>query len=426
MKILRALSDVEAAFHYLHDIGNGSAQVVTASKVNGSFDSATVAARLASWAVRHEVLNVTVHTVHKDTDQEELQLIGQPFLPEQLIILHEDQWFDHQAFFCKEINTPLPRGMLWRLSVIFINGALHLYLTRSHVISDAFSTRELLQSLLEILLWNVSTAQPSTLIPGRVGQPLKRLKAATVPLAIYNREATIPALRHCTLSPITERQTRIHRRTLDRTLTASIIAVCKARGITLNECFAAAFAEAYCSCLGTGQVELYTAINSRRHFGDALATGLGCNIHVLGCGLQVVPVPLDSQALRYRKALSQAGIGWAPSPLRHHALKSKVLRLCVAEHFLGPCITNSGINDFTSAVYRQVDFVETAVNRNIANYSVVLHLSCFRGRLHVLYSYATPAMSDAIVKQIDYQLMTRLGLLETSLPGPHPLLSVAR
>lgn len=425
MKILRALSDVEAGFHYLHEMGNGSTQVVTASRVSGNFDGATLSARLACWAARHEVLNVTVNAVHTDTEQEELIFISKPFQPEQLIVRHEHQRFDHQAFFCEEINTPLRSGWPWRLSAILVRGVLYLYFTRSHVISDAFSTRELLQSLLEILLWNVSTGELSTLIPNRVGQPIKPLKTPPVTGVTQAPGAATTALRHCTISTIAERQTRIHRRLLDRKLSASIITVCKARGITLNECFAAALAEAYSSCLGTMQVELYTAINSRRHFGDALGNGLGCNIHVLSCPLQLTPLPLDSQALRYRNSLSQAGIGWAPSPLRHNALKSKVSQLCAAEHFLGPCITNSGINDFTSAIYRQVDFVETAVNRNVANYSVVLHLSCFRGRLQILYSYASPAMSDAFVKEIDYELMTRLGLLETSLPGQHPLLSVA-
>ncbi|KPB86326.1 Uncharacterized protein AC504_3871 [Pseudomonas syringae pv. maculicola] len=425
MEILRALSDVEAAFHYLLEMGNGSTQVVTALRLKGNFDGAILSARLASWAARHEVLNVTVHTTHTDSEQEELLLIRKPFQPEQLIISHEQQWFDHQAFFCKEINTPLRSGWPWRLSVILVRGALYLYFTRSHVFSDAFSTREVLRSLLEILLWNVSTEKLSTLIPNRVGQPLKQLKTAPLTVATQAHNAATTALRHCSISTIAERQTRIHRRVLDQKLSASIIAVCKARNITLNECFAAALAEAYANCLGTRQVELYTAINSRRHFSDALTNGLGCNIHVLSCSLQIMPLPLDSQALLYRSSLLQAGMGWAPSSLPHKALKSKVSQLCAAEHFLGPCITNSGINDFTSAIDRQVDFIETAVNRNVANYSVVLHVSCFRGRLQLLYSYASPAMSDALVKEIDYELMTRLGLLEASLSGQHSLLSVA-
>ena len=60
MKILRPLSDVEAAFHYMRELGNGSTQVVTAARVNGDFDSTTLSSRLNTWAVRHEVLNVTV------------------------------------------------------------------------------------------------------------------------------------------------------------------------------------------------------------------------------------------------------------------------------------------------------------------------------------------------------------------------------
>ena len=194
----------------------------------------------------------------------------------------------------------------------------------------------------------------------------------------------------------------------------------------MNECFAAALAEAYASSLGIKQVELYTAINSRRHFDEALASGLGCNIHVLKCPMKAMPLPLDSQAIQYRSALSKASSAWAPSPLRYSDIKLKVSELCAADTFLGPCITNSGISDFTSAIYRQVDFVETAVNRNIANYSVVLHLSSFRGRLHLLYSYASPAMPTSIVKEIDYALMTKLGLLETSLPGQQPLARIAQ
>lgn len=425
MKILRTLSDVEAAFHYLQEVGNCSTQVVTASRVNGNFDPAVLSIRLARWAAKHEVLNVAVQSADTQTEEEQLLFIRKPFDPQQLIVRHEDQRFDHQEFFCHEINTQLQSGWPWRLSIILVRGALYLYFTRSHVISDAFSTRELLQSLLELLLWNVSTGHLSTLIPNRVGHALKKPKTAPVAVAVHASDALTPNLRHCTVSSVAQRQTQIRRRMLDRKLSASIIAVCKARGITLNECFAAALADAYANCLGTKQVELYTAINSRRYFGDALANGLGCNIHVLSCALKVTPSPLDSQALCYRTSLLQAGAGWAPSAMRHSAVKSKVSQLCAAESFLGPCITNSGINDFTSAIYREVDFVETAVNRNVANYSVVLHLSCFRGRLQILYSYASPAMSEALVKEIDYGLMTRLGLLETSLPGQHTLLRVA-
>ncbi|MOA14070.1 hypothetical protein D3C78_1341500 [compost metagenome] len=142
--------------------------------------------------------------------------------------------------------------------------------------------------------------------------------------------------------------------------------------------------------------------------------------------MEATPLPLDSQAIRYRSALSNASCDWAPSALRHDAIRLKVAELCGADTFLGPCITNSGVNDFTSAIYRHVDFVETAVNRNIANYSVVLHLSYFRGRLHLLYTYASPAMSDAIVKEIDYVLMTKLGLFESSLPGQHSMIRITQ
>lgn len=424
MMILRALSDVEAAFHYLHEMGNGSTQVVTAVRVSGNFDNVNLLARLTSWAAMHEVLNVTVHSAHPGTEEEELLLIHQPFQPEQLIVRKERKWFDHQAFFSEEINTPLHSHRTWRLSVIQVPGALYLYFTRSHVISDAYSTQELLQSLLETLLWNVVTGRKSTLIPNRVGQSLKQMDGL-VPVTTQTPGGVASVLRHLTTSIVSERQTRIHRRMLDRKLSASIITVCKARGITLNECFAAALAGAYADCLGVREIALYTAINSRRHFHDALSSGLGCNIHVLGSSLQVKPSPLDSQALSYRNALKKASLGWAPSVLRHNAIKLNVAQLCAAKHFVGPCITNSGVSDFTSAIYRQVDFVETAVNRNVANYSVVLHLSCFRGRLQLLYSYASPAMSEGLFKEIDYELMTRLGLLEASLPGHPSLMKVA-
>jgi len=272
------------------------------------------------------------------------------------------------------------------------------------VISDAYSTLELLQSLLEALLWNVVTRRKSTLIPNRVGQLLKQLEGP-VPVTTQTPGGGDSVLRHLTTSTVSERKTRIHRRLLDSKLSASIITVCKARGITLNECFAAALAG--------------------RYFHDALASGLGCNIHVLGSSLHVKPSPLDSQALSYRNALKKTSLGWAPSLLRHNSIKFNVAELCAAKHFVGPCITNSGISEFTSAIYRQVDFIETAVNRNVANYSVVLHLSSFRGRLQLLYTYASPAMSEALFKVIDYELMTRLGLLEASLPGHPPLMKVA-
>ncbi|MFG0542123.1 hypothetical protein ACF8EA_18350 [Pseudomonas sp. YQ_5] len=421
MTILRPLSDVEAAFHYLHEMGNGSGQVVTAARVNGDFDRATLAARLNTWAGRHEVLNVAVHGAHAGTEQETLSLRHKPFESAQMTLRDEQQWVDHQQLFSQALNTPLPHGWPWRLSLILAPGVLYLYLTRSHVISDAYSTRMLLQSLLEILVWNVCTGQQTSLLPNR--REHAQQPSSSAPRA---QSADDTTLRHCVTSPVAERHTRIHRRTLDRTLSSTIITVCKARGITLNECFAAALAEAYASCLGTQQVELYTAINSRRHFAGALASGLGCNIHVLCCAMQATPLPLDSQVVRYRDALAKASQGWAPSLLRHAAIRANVSALCTAETFLGPCITNSGVNDFTSAIYHHVDFVETAVNRNVANYSVVLHLSCFRGRLQLLYSYASPAMSDAFIKEIDYALMTKLGLLETSLPGQLPLLRVAQ
>lgn len=424
MKILRALSDVEATFHYLHEMGNGSTQVVTAVRVSGNFDNVNLLTRLSSWAAMHEVLNVTVHAAHPGTEEEELLLIHQPVQPEQLIVHKEQKWLDHQAYFSEEINTPLHSQRTWRLSVIQVPGALYLYFTRSHVISDAYSTLELLQSLLETLFWNVVTGPKSTLIPNRVGQSLKQMDGP-VPVTTQTPGGGDSVLRHLTKSTVSERKTRIHRRMLDSKLSASIITVCKARGITLNECFAAALAGAYADCLGVSQIALYTAINSRRYFHDALASGLGCNIHVIGSSLQVKPSPLDSQALSYRNALKKASLGWAPSLLRHNSIKFNVAQLCGAKHFVGPCITNSGISDFTSAIYRQVDFIETAVNRNVANYSVVLHLSCFRGRLQLLYTYASPAMSEALFKVIDYELMTRLGLLEASLPGHPPLMKVA-
>lgn len=426
MKILRALSDIEAAFHYMHEMGNGSTQVVTAARVNGDFESTALSAKLRKWAARHEVLNIAIHSSQTDSEHEELFFYRKPYQPEQLTIHQESQGVEHQQLFITEINTPLQADWPWRLSVIIVPKALYIYFTRSHVISDAFTTRVLLQSLLEIILWNVSTGLVTKLIPNRSKQPLKRVTAApagesTLPLGIASNSQ-----RHCTISPIAGRQTKILRRTLDRKLSAAIITTCKARGITLNECFAAALAEAYASSLGIKQVELYTAINSRRHFDEALASGLGCNIHVLKCPMKAMPLPLDSQAIQYRSALSKASSAWAPSPLRYSDIKLKVSELCAADIFLGPCITNSGISDFTSAIYRQVDFVETAVNRNIANYSVVLHLSSFRGRLHLLYSYASPAMPTSIVKEIDYALMTKLGLLETSLPGQQPLARIAQ
>ncbi|WP_277374784.1 hypothetical protein [Pseudomonas sp. AA-38] len=414
MKILRPLSDVEAAFHYLHELGNGSTQVVTAARVNGDFNSTTLSTRLSTWVARHEVLNVAVHRSCTGNGQEILGFVHKPCKPEQMTLHHEPQWVDHLQVFDQQINTPLQDGWPWRLSLILAPGALYLYFTRSHVISDAYSTHLLLQSLLEILVWNVCTGQPSTLLPSRCEQPLK--STSTPARAVPEKVAT--ALRHHTMSRIDQRRTRIHRRSLDRTLSASIITACKMRSITLNECFAAALAEAYASCLGTQQVELYTAISSRRYFDSALASSLGCNIHVLSCPMLATPLPLEAQALRYRSALSKASVGWTPSQLSHAAIRSKVSAQCTAETFIGPCITNSGVNDFTSAIYQWVEFVETAVNRNVANYSVVLHLSCFRGRLQMLYCYANPAMSDSLVKEIDYTLMTKLGLLETSRPAP--------
>lgn len=426
MEILRALSDIEAAFHYMHEMGNGSTQVVTAARVNGDFESTALAAKLGKWAARHEVLNIAIDSSQTDSEQEELFFFRKPYQPEQLTIHQESQVVEHQQLFIKEVNTPLKADWSWRLSVIIVPEALYIYFTRSHVISDAFTTRVLLQSLLEIILWNVSTGLVTKLIPNRSKQPLKRMTAAPVTDSTLPAGIAPTAQRHCTISPIAGRQTKIHRRTLDRKLSAAIITTCKTRGITLNECFATALAEAYASSLGIKQFELYTAINSRRHFDEALASGLGCNIHVLRCPMKAMPLPLDSQAIHYRSALSKASSAWTPSPLRYSDIKLRVSELCAADTFLGPCITNSGISDFTSAIYRQVDFVETAVNRNIANYSVVLHLSSFRGRLHLLYSYASPAMSDSIVKEIDYALMTKLGLLETSLSGQHPLVRIAQ
>lgn len=426
MEILRALSDIEAAFHYMHEMGNGSTQVVTAARVNGDFESTALSAKLGKWAARHEVLNIAIDSSQTDSEQEELFFFRKPYQPEQLTIHQESQRVEHQQLFITEINTPLQAGWPWRLSVVIVPEGLYIYFTRSHVISDAFTTRVLLQSLLEIILWNVSTGLVTKLIPNRSKQPLKRVTASPA------GESTLPfgiapnSQRHCTISSIAGRQTKILRRTLDRKLSAAIITTCKARGITLNECFAAALAEAYANSLGIKQVELYTAINSRRHFGEALASGLGCNIHVLKCPMEAMPLPLDSQAIHYRNELSKASSSWAPRPLRYSDIKLKVSELCVADTFLGPCITNSGISDFTSAIYRQVDFVETAVNRNIANYSVVLHLSSFRGRLHLIYSYASPAMYDSIVKEIDYEVTTKLGLLETLLPGQHSLVRIAQ
>ncbi|MCU1717265.1 hypothetical protein [Pseudomonas sp. 5P_3.1_Bac2] len=425
MKTLRVLSDVEATFHYLHAMANGSTQVVTALRVRGNFDSNTLSARLTDWAARHAVLNIAVQSSHTDTEQEQLHFTAQPYQAKQLSVRHEHQWFDHPACFSEELNTPLHSAWQWRLSAVIQAGALYLYFTRSHVISDAFSTRQLLQSLLEILLWNVTTAPLTPLIPNRVGSPLNTPSTAPESLPTAAPGPAPEALRHCTRTAISERQTRIHRRLFDRTLSASIMTACKRRGLSLNECFATALALSYASCLGSDQVELYTAISSRRYFTEELADGLGCNIHVLACQMPLTALTLDSQAVRYRSAMSKAGTGWAPSTLAHPAIKAQVEQLCAAEHFRGPCITNSGNTDFTSAICQHVDFVETAVNRNVANYSVVLHLSSFRGRLQILYSYATPAMSDALVKEIDYALMTHLGLLDTSLPAPITAMGIA-
>lgn len=425
MKTLRALSDVEAAFHYLHAMAHGSTQVVTALRLRGQFDSHTLPARLASWAAQHTLLNIAVQSSQTATEQEQLHFTSRPYQAAQLSVHQPGQGFDHPACFSAQLNTPLPSAWPWRLYVIVQADALYLYFTRSHVISDAFSTRQLLQSLLEILLNHATTAPPSTLLPNRVGSPLHALKPAPASLSTAPANAAPEALAHATRSAVSTRHTRIHRRLLDHRFSADLMAACKARAISLNECFATALALAYASCLGTKQVELYTAINSRRHFTQALADGLGCNIHVLACPLHITALTLDSQVLHYRSALAKASSAWTPSQLPHSAFKAQVAQLCAAEHFRGPCITNSGSTDFTSAIGAQVDFVETAVNRNVANYSIVLHLSSLRGRLQMLYSYASPAMSEVLVKQIDDELMTHLERLNTSLPAPTTAMGIA-
>ena len=398
----RRLSDVEAAFFYLHRECNGSTQVVTRVSMPGRWSVDTVRARLRHWAGSHPLLIAQVTerdaTLWFDYD-------APAGAPARVVTARDD--FDPVAQLGIELNAPLAApNALWRLSAHLQPHAMELYLTRNHVISDAYTTRLLVDSLIE----TVTGATPhrlraEPLLTDRNDQPYLPPPAAAgngddiaVTLQPFMRQA-----------PMHMRHTELLSRAVTPSQSAQLKAFCKANGLTVNQLFATLMMQAYAAVGQERRLNFYTAANTRGRYDHPLvARGLGCNIAVVKTPMVVEPDALLATARTYCESLRREDARWAPQRIEHAALLRNVKALAGASAFAGICLTNSGEVDPAAHLRPHASLVQTVVNRSVANYAMVLHLSSFGGAFHLNFTYAVPAMSSEFSRAVVEQLLKRL------------------
>lgn len=397
----RRLSDVEAGFFYLHRECNGSTQVVTRVSMPGRWAVHTVRERLRHWAGSHPLLIAQV----KERDatlwfdygatanrQPRVYTAGSDFDP-----------VDELGF---ELNTPLDTpNALWRLSAHIQPHAMELYLTRNHVISDAYTTRVLVDSLIE----TVTGATPDRLraeplLADRDDHPYLR---PTVDAG--GGDDDVPLQPFMLQAPVHLRQTEVLSHRIAPPQSALSKAFCKTNNLTVNQLFAALMMQAYASVSKQRRFNFYTAANTRGRYNHPLvAHGLGCNIAVVKTPMFLASDALLDTARMYRERHRREDGRWSPARVAHAELLQKVRALADASAFGGICLTNSGEVDPSPHLRPHAGLIQTVVNRSVANYAMVLHLSSFGGAFHLNYTYAVPAMSSEFSRAVADQLLDRL------------------
>ena len=404
----RTLSDVEATFFYLHRECSGSTQVVTRISMPGRWTARTVRDRLRGWSGAHPLLRARV--AERDAT---LWFEYGASPDEQARVCTAPRGFDPAEQLAAELNAALDTpNALWRLSAHIQPHAMELYFTRNHVISDAYTTRLLVDSLIETVTGTGASApRAEPLLGNRNDRPCLPPRGGRPPERDDFAVTLQPFMRQ---SPIGQRRTEVLTRVVGLPQSACLRAFGKANGLTVNQLFSALMMHAYATVSNERRLNFHTAANTRGRYADPLvAHGLGCNIAVLKTPMAVTPDALLDTARSYRARHRCADDRWSPEKIDHAALLLKVRALGTARTFGGICLTNSGEVDPAPALRRHTSVVQTVVNRAVANYAMVLHLSTFGGAFHLNFTYAVPAMSpafslavaDQLIKQIDQVTM---------------------
>lgn len=407
MNFIRKLSDVEATFGYMHAELRGTTQITTLLSVNSLFRPELLAHSVATWARRIPILSLRIRETLG-----ELWFCQGPAKTEdqfRLSQLHPGQSPD--ATMAVEVNDILPTGgPLWRLHAFAepTAGSTHFFFTRNHAISDGYATGVVMKALLDVLFGgaNLTEAPAFDTGSGRL-PPRSDLLTYTPPSAETPETAPpmpeyvgqVPFFKN---SPWTERRTGFITVDLTRDESASVQRTCKKHGLTINEFFATALAEAFAETVCQETMGLYTAVSLRKRYAE---TGFllepGCFISVVQARLRLGGSSLVANARTYRTSLRVADAEWRPPQRTHAEIRSTVEGMAALQSFPGICITNVGrVDGALGDQAGRVTGFRTVVNRTGANYGIVLHLSTLNDSFGLTLAYGTPSMDRNIVHHV--------------------------
>ncbi|MFG2996890.1 hypothetical protein [Streptomyces sp. NPDC048340] len=416
---LRELDDIEASFAYMHAELGGSTQVTTHLAVARRFGPDELDRAAAAWV---RGLPVLALRIGESADGGLWFQAGPPPGPEQVRHGVLAPGRSPGQVLREELNEVLATGgALWRLRALedVAGGVTHLFFTRNHAISDGFTTGVMAGALLGHLFGPAPEPAaapaelPSREVPFTYRPPRYEPAVAPAPAA-----AAAPPVPFDAVAPWAERRADYAALDLSAAESAEVRAYCAERGVTVNEFFATALAEAFAAATGRTEVEMFTAVSLRaRGEQERFLSDPGCRIGVVRAPLRLGDEGLAANADRYRSAFRAADTRWRPPARGHADIRAAVRSLAERDGAPGICITNVGVVDAALGPHaHHVTQFRTVVNRTAANYAVVLHLSTLRGTFGLSLAYGAPSVDRAVVLRTAELLRARA--LDPRRPGP--------
>ncbi|WNI16060.1 hypothetical protein [Actinacidiphila sp. ITFR-21] len=425
---VRRLSDGEATFAYQHALLRGTTQVTTCVTFAAPVEPAALRRAVPVWAARFAALSVRIEEGRDGLWFRESAGVA----PEQLVVAEAGPEESADLLLRRELNDLLVTGgPLWRLrAAVRPDGVRQLFFTRNHAVSDGYTAGILLRGLLAELYGGAGAASAAPLLPSaddltyRPPAPdtgggadtdtdTDTDTAAAARAAGSAASATAPVagppVPFAATAPWPERGADFLPLVLTAGESARVLGHCRADGLTVNEFFATALAEAFAGATGRAETDFFTAVSLRRRYTQAAAyADPGCLIGVVRSPLRLDGDTFAADALTYRAAFRAADAAWRPGARPHAAIRAAVVGLGEAAASPGICITNVGVLDPLLGPYAdRLTDIRTVVNRTAANYNVVLHLSTFQGRFGLALAYGTPSVDPAVVARTHRSLAAR-------------------
>lgn len=413
MNRLRKLSTIEATLAYQHALLQGNTQATTLLSLNG----------LWSFSAMHRAFE---------------QLFGRYAMLQTCIVADDTElWFHEHADFLRiavtqqrldrsdasplsslleaELNRLLDPGhALWRVHIVSCEAAqqTHVFLTRHHAVSDAFTTHHLLSEWLQLLAHGGTS--PSVVVPLSAGaDALTFRQARPRPASAAKPGSEGPSADlswpHTGETPVNQRTTGVATIEFERDTSIAILKGARSLGFSLNTACAASWAK---SCIAAGDrraVTLFTALSLRaRSASTTRIAEVGCYIDTHGC---VLPGSLGFVELAqyYQTSLDDAATRLAPVQASHAAIRDRVRGLARSTAFQGIGLTNMGRIDSVLITHGiPVTRVQTLANRSGGLAAAVLHVCALAERLYLSVAYTRELISAQTIQQISNLLEREL------------------